>query len=93
MEVTKIIYYTREGDKHKTVSMKEMNLREDFYLEDVFYAVKDATDVNDLLDRLKRILCDEVELDTTDSTNLRFIVTDAWGTINYIKLKPAKKEK
>jgi hypothetical protein len=92
MEVAKIIYYTREGDKHRTVSMKELNLREDFYLEDVFYAVRDAVGVYDLLDRLKKILHDQVELDTENQNNIRFIITDVCGNVNYLKLKPAKGE-
>lgn len=92
MEVLKIIYYTRAEGKSKTVPLKELNLRDEYYLEDVFYAVKEATDENDLLDRLKRILCDDIKLDTEFTKCLRFIVTDAMGNINYIKLKTARKE-
>ena len=93
MEVSKIIYYTRVGDKSRTVPMKEMNLRDEYYLEDVFYAVKDAVDEHDLLTRLKRILHDEVEIDTSETKCLRFVITDAHGNTNYIKFKPVKKEK
>lgn len=92
MEVSKIIYYTRVDGKSKTVSLKELNLREDFYLEDIFYAVKEALDANDLLNRFKRILCDEVELDTESTQCLRFIITDFEGNTNYIKFKPMRKE-
>ena len=93
MEIAKIIYYTRVDGKSKTVPLKELNLREDCYLEDIFYAVKDAIDEIDLLSKFKRIICDEVEIDTESTKCLRFIVTDAVGNINYIKLKPIKKEK
>lgn len=92
MEVAKIIYYTRVDGKSKTVSLKELNLREDFYLEDVFYAVKEAIDVNDLLQRLQRILCDTVEIDPTDTKTTRFTIVDACGNTNYLKFKPVKKE-
>ena len=89
MEVAKIIYYTRVDGKSKTVSLKELNLREDFYLEDIFYAVKEAVDEHDLLIRFKRIMGDPVELDTK-SKCLRFIVTDMDGHTNYIKFKMRK---
>lgn len=92
MEVAKIIYYTRVDNKSRTVSLKELNLREDFYLEDVFYAVKEALDANDLLQRLQRILCDEVELDTKDKKAVRFNITDLSGNTNYLKLKPVNEE-
>lgn len=90
MEVAKIIYYTRVDGKSKTVSLKELNLREDFYLEDVFYAVKEAADIYDLTFRLKRILHDQIELDTEDPDNPRFTITDVRGNVNYLKLKPKK---
>lgn len=92
MEVSKIIYYTRENGNSRTVSLKELNLREYCFLEDVFYAVRDAVDMEDLLSRFRRIICDPVELDTTDPKNPRFVITDATGNTNYIRLKPAKKE-
>lgn len=88
MEVAKIVYYTRVDGKSKTVSLKELNLREDFYLEDVFYAVKEATDANDLLQRFQRILYDTVALDTADTKTTRFIIVDTEGNTNYLKLKP-----
>ena len=92
MEVSKIIYYTRVDGKSVTVPMKDINLREDFFLEDIFYAVKEATDENDLLNRFKRIICDEVEIDADATNHLRFTVTDMHGNVNYIKFKMRKKE-
>ena len=92
MNISKIIYYARVNGKSKTVSLKDLNLREDFYLEDVFYAVKDAIDENDLLERFKRILCDEVEIDVESTKCLRFIITDIAGNKTYIKFKPMRKE-
>lgn len=92
MDISKIIYYTREQGRSKTVSLKELNLREDYYLEDIFYAVKEAVDVQDLLNRFKRILCDTVELDTEMTKCTRFIITDLDGRVNYIKFKPMRKE-
>lgn len=92
MEVSKIICYTRVDGKSKTVSLKELNLRDDCYLEDIFYAVKDAVDENDLLNRFKRIICDDVELDTESKHFIRFTITDLYGNTSYLKLKPVRKE-
>ena len=93
MNISKIIYYTVEDNKSKTVSLRELSFREDFYLEDIFYAVKEAADKEDLLNRFKRILCDEVEIDPTATWCLRFIVTDTRGNTNYIKFKPGREER
>jgi hypothetical protein len=80
------------GDKSKTISLKELSLREDFYLEDVFYAVKEATDEFDLLERFRRICCDPIELDKVSKSPMyiRFTVTDAMGNTNYLKFKTKK---
>jgi hypothetical protein len=87
VEVSKIIYYTRVDGKSKTVSLKELNLREEYYLEDIFYAVKEAIDADDLLNRFKRIISDDVELDAEYTKYLRFIITDLTGNKNYLKFK------
>lgn len=92
MNVAKIIYYTVDGDSRKTVPLKALNLREFCFLEDVFYAVRDAADVEDLLERFRRIICDEVELDMRDPKNPRFIITEFNGNTNYLRLKLPKEE-
>ena len=92
MEVSKIIYYTRVEGKSKTVPLRELCLRDEYYLEDVFYAVKEAIDENDLLSRFKRILCDEVEIDAEATKCLRFIITDITGNKNYLKFKAVRKD-
>lgn len=86
MEVGKIVYYTREGDKSRTLPLRELCLREDVDLEAVFYAVRDAVDERDLLYRLQRICSDRVEFEVTSDYFVRFIIFDSVrNQINYLK--------
>ena len=92
MDISNIIYYTREGDKSKTLSLRELCLREEYDLEAVFHAVRDAVDEQDLLIRFRRLSCDLIELDTTSASYIRFVVTDAYGNINYLKFKKRREK-
>ena len=55
MEVKHIIYYRCNDEKRDTLSLRDVCLRKGFGLEDIFYAVKDAANVQDLLANFKRI--------------------------------------
>lgn len=94
MDISNIIYYTREGEQSKTLSLRELGLRDvyDPDLETVFYMVRDAVDTNDLLDRFRRLCCDQVEFDCEKPTYIRFTVTDAQGNTNYLKFKKRKEK-
>ena len=92
MEISNIIYYTREGDKSRTISLRELCLRSEYDLENVFHAVRDAEDTQDLLCRLRRLSCDQIEFDQESPTYIRFTVIDVMGNTNYLKFKK-KKEK
>ena len=92
MDISNIIYYTREGNKSKTISLRELDLREEFDLEAIFHAVRDAIDEQDLLCRIRRISCDLIELDTTSASYVRFIVTDVCGNTNYLKFKKRREQ-
>ena len=86
MEVGKIVYYTRENNKSRTLSLRELCLREDVDLEAVFYAVRDAIDERDLLYRLQRVCSDKVELEVTTDYFIRFTIFDTMrNQINYLK--------
>lgn len=87
MDISNIIYYTRVGDNSKTLSLRELCLRDDFDLEAVFHAVRDAVDEKDLLIRFRRLSCDTIDLDTTSASYIRFTVIDAHGNTNYLKFK------
>jgi hypothetical protein len=92
MDIANIIYYTRVDGTGKTVSLRDMCLREPFELEDIFYAVKEATDEKDLLCRIRRISCDQIDHDNTTPSYIRFVVTDACGNKNYLKFKIRKEQ-
>lgn len=92
MDISNIIYYTREGDKSKTISLRELCLRNDVDLEAVFYAARDAEDTKDLLCRLRRLSCDQIDFDQETNNYIRFTVIDVEGNTNYLKFK-IKKEK
>lgn len=92
MEVSNIIYYTREGDKSKTISLRELCLREEVEFEAIFHAVRDAIDAQDLLNRVRRICCDQIEFEQETGKYIMFTVLDAHGNTNYLKFRK-KKEK
>ena len=93
MDNMDIIYYTRNDEgKGKTISLRELNLREEIALEAIFYAVRDAVDEQDLLDQLRRLIWDEVIPDRTCPTYFSFRIIDMCGNISYLKFKK-KKEK
>jgi hypothetical protein len=83
------MYYTRdeEAGKNITLSLRELCLKEEFDLESVFHAVRDAVDSQDLLDRFRRIMCDPVRFETETDKYIRFEVLDVHGNINYLKFK------
>ena len=89
MNIYKIIYYHRdaETEKRTTLSLRELSLREGFELESLFTAVKDATDAEDLLNRIRVIVHDSIEADRDNAVYLRFKVRDVRGTLNYLKFK------
>jgi hypothetical protein len=94
MNVSNIIYYHLdvETDKRTTISLRELSLREGFELESIFTAVKDATDAEDLLNRIRVIIHEPSEMDCENVSYIRFKVWDVYGTLNYLKFKK-KKEK
>lgn len=92
MNISNILYYTREGDRNKTISLRELCLRDEFDLEAIFHAVRDAVDAHDLLCRIRRISCDVVEFDQETDAYVRFTVLDVCGHTNYLKFKKRKEQ-
>lgn len=85
MEVKNIIYYTRENDTSKTISLRELCLRDEFDLESIFVAAKDFVDEHDLLVRFRRMCWDEIDLDAVTQFYIRFRITTVDGKINFLK--------
>ena len=92
MEVKHIIYYRCNDEKRDTISLRDVCLREGFELEDIFYAVKDAADAQELLANFKRICHEHIEFECEEPSYIKFSVVDACDNINYLKFKKAKEK-
>ena len=91
MEITNIIYYTRNDDKSKTLSLRDLCLREEKKgLEAVFYTVRDAINTDNLLESFKSLCCENIELESENDSYIRFVITDIYDNINYLKFKKKK---
>ena len=92
MEISKIIYYSRQEEKSKTLSLRDLCLRDGYEqgLQTVFYAVRDAADAQDLLETLQRMCYEHIELECDEPSYIRFTVVDAYDNTNYLKLKKTK---
>ena len=88
MDITNIIYYTRSEDKSKTLSLRDLCLREEGQgLEKVFYTVRDAVNTDNLLESFQNLCCEKIDLDNETESYIRFIITDAYDNINYLKFQ------
>ena len=92
MDVKRIIYYRCNDDKRDTLSLRDFCLHEGFELKDIFYAVKDASDAQELLDSLHRMCYEHIELECDEPSYIRFTVVDAYDNTNYLKLKKTKNQ-
>ena len=87
MEVKHIVYYRCNDKKRDTLSLRDFCLREGFELKDIFYAVRDAADAQELLDVLHRMCYEHIELERDEPSYIRYTVVDAYDNTNYFKLK------
>ena len=91
MEVKRIIYYRCNDEKRDPLSLRDFCLREGFELKDIFYAVKDAANAQDLLANFRRICHEHIELECEKPSYIRFAVVDVYDNINYLKFKKPRK--
>ena len=91
MEVKHIIYYRCNDEKRDTLPLRDICLHEEFELKDIFYAVKDAADAQELLDTLQRMCYEHIELECEEPSYIRFTVVDVYENTNYLKLQKIKK--
>jgi hypothetical protein len=92
MEVSNIIYYTRQNNKSKTLSLRNLCIKEayDNGLETIFYAVRDSGDTNQLLEMLNKICYEQITFESETPSYIRFSVVDAYDSTNYLKFKKRK---
>ena len=74
MDVKHIIYYRCDNEKRDTLSLRDFCLREGFELKDIFYAVRDAADVQELFDALQRMCYEYIELECDKPSYIRFFI-------------------
>lgn len=94
MDISHIIYFTRDNEKSKPISLRTICLRETYEnrLETIFYAVRDAIDRQDFLSRFREICCEQVEFAEENEKQITFKVINACGECNYLRLKKQTKE-
>ena len=92
MEVKRIIYYRCNDEKREPLPLRDFCLRDGFELKDIFYAVRDAADARELLDILRRMCYEHIELECEDPSYVRFTVVDAYDNTNYLKLNKIKNQ-
>ena len=90
MEVKRIIYYRCNNEKKEPLSLRDFCLHEGFELKDIFYAVRDSVDAQELLETLHRMCYEHIELECDEPSYIRFTVVDAYDNTNYLKLKKIK---
>ena len=94
MEISNIVYYTRQNEKRRTLSLRDLCLKEkyDCGLQTIFYAVRDSVDAQGLLTKLQEMCHEQIELERDNSFYIRFTVHDVYDNINYLKFnKPNNK--
>ena len=94
MEISNIVYYTRQNEKSRTLSLRDLCLKEkyDCGLQTIFYAVRDSVDAQELLTKLQEICHEQIELERENLFYVRFTVHDVYNNINYLKFnKPNSK--
>ena len=88
MEISKIIYYTRQDDKSLPLSLRNLCPKdENKGLETIFYLVKDATDIQDFLGKWHDTYYNRIELESETPSYIRFKEIDIYDNTNYFKLK------
>lgn len=92
MEIANILYYTRdeEAGKNRTLHLRDLSLLEEFDLESIFYAARDAIDAQDLLARLSRLIWEKIEFEQETEAFVMFKVYDCKGNTNYLKFKKVR---
>lgn len=75
MEVSKNIYYTRQNEKSRTLSLRDLCLKEtyDCGLQTVFCAVRDSADVQDLLAHFQKMCREHIEFECEEPSYIRII--------------------
>ena len=69
------------------LSLSNLTLQKDCYLEDIFDCVEDAEDFDQLTTYLKRVIGQRFEVDRVKDRYIRYKVYDSCGNMDYLKIK------
>ena len=92
MDFKRIIYYTRENDTGKTISLRDLCIKEEYNdsLETFFYIVRDSVSAQELLDKLNMMYHESFALEQNDISCVVFKVRDFYDNTNYLKIRKVK---
>ena len=92
MEISNIIYYSRQDKKNKTLSLYNLSLRGHYEceLKTIFNVARISVDSKDLLKNFQNICDEHIELHYETPYYIRFLVSDAYGNTNYLKFQKSK---
>ena len=69
------------------LSLSNLLLEKDCFLEDIFDCVEDAEDFDQLTKYLKRVIAQRFEVDRITERYIRYKVYDRCGNMDYLKIK------
>ena len=92
MDFKRIIYYTRENDTGKTISLRDLCIKEEYDagFETIFYIVRDSVGAQELLDKLNMMYHESFALEQNDISCVVFKVIDCYDNTNYLKIRKVK---
>lgn len=79
-----IAYYTKD---RIPLSLSNLTLQKDCFLEDIFDSVEDAENFTQLTVYLARIIAHRFEVDRVTDRYIRYKIYDSCGNMDYLKIK------
>ena len=88
----RIIYYTRDNDTGKTISLRDLCIKDEYDagLETIFYVVRDSVSAQELLDKLNMMYHERFCLEQEDISCIVFRVADCYDNTNYLKISKVR---
>ena len=92
MDFKRIIYYTRENNTGKTISLRDLCIKDEYDagLETIFYVVRASVSAQKLLDKLNMMYHESFWLEQDDISCIIFKVTDCYDNTNYLKIRKVR---
>ena len=68
-------------------SLANLDLHPRMFVEDIFDAVEDSANFEELDKRLRKIINEPLVIDRVTNRYIRYTITDPWGNIRYLKIR------